>query len=94
VGKAIGGVEIRIRPDGEVLLRGENITPGYSAKARFVMKKAGCIQATSGNSMADKRLKILGRKKESRSSDGLKRVSRRCERVLNALDGVRESVSS
>jgi len=29
VGKAIEGVEIRIAPDGEVLLRGENITPGY-----------------------------------------------------------------
>ena len=29
VGKAIAGVEIRIAPDGEVLLRGENVTPGY-----------------------------------------------------------------
>ncbi|HXJ44252.1 MAG TPA: AMP-binding protein, partial [Bryobacteraceae bacterium] len=29
VGKAISGVEIRIAPDGEVLLRGENVTPGY-----------------------------------------------------------------
>ncbi len=29
VGKPIGGVEIKIAPDGEVLLRGENITPGY-----------------------------------------------------------------
>src|SRR5207248_6124977 len=29
VGKAIAGVDIRIAPDGEILVRGENVTSGY-----------------------------------------------------------------
>jgi long-chain acyl-CoA synthetase len=29
VGKAIAGVEVKIAPDGEVLVRGENVTTGY-----------------------------------------------------------------
>ena len=56
VGKPIAGVEIRIAPDGEVLLRGENITPGYFGEVEFAMpqfatRMAGCTPATSANSM-------------------------------------------
>ena len=31
VGKAIAGVEMKIAPDGEILVRGENVTSGYFA---------------------------------------------------------------
>src|ERR1700724_516796 len=33
VGKAIGGVEIKVAADGEILVRGENVTQGYFGAA-------------------------------------------------------------
>ena len=54
VGKPIEGVEIRIASDGEVLLRGENITPGYFGQtgmgtARSAIPRDGCTPAISAN---------------------------------------------
>ncbi len=97
VGKAIAGVEIRIAPDGEVLLRGPNVTPGYFS-ADGGPAESGNIDAEGwlhtgdiGELDADKRLKILGRKKEMIvSPDGLNVYPDDVERALHAVAGVRE----
>jgi long-chain acyl-CoA synthetase len=92
VGKAIEGVEIRIAPDGEVLLRGENITPGYYGEGGIRDPEGWLHTGDIGEMDADKRLKILGRKKEMIvSPDGLNVYPADVERVLNGVAGVRES---
>jgi long-chain acyl-CoA synthetase len=92
VGKAIEGVEIRIAPDGEVLLRGENITPGYFGEASIRDEEGWLHTGDIGELDAEQRLKILGRKKEMIvSPDGLNVYPEDVERVLNAIEGVRES---
>lgn len=92
VGKAIGGVEIRIAPDGEVLLRGENITPGYFGEGDIRDADGWLHTGDIGELDAEKRLKILGRKKEMIvSGDGLNVFPEDVERVLNEIGGVRDS---
>ncbi len=92
VGKAIGGVEIRIAPDGEVLLRGENITPGYYGEGSLRDAEGWLHTGDIGELDPEKRLKILGRKKEMIvSPDGLNVFPEDVERVLNSIQGVRES---
>lgn len=92
VGKAIGGVEIKIASDGEVLLRGENITPGYYGEGSLRDAEGWLHTGDIGELDAEKRLKILGRKKEMIvSPDGLNVFPEDVERVLNAIQGVRES---
>jgi long-chain acyl-CoA synthetase len=94
VGKAISGVEIRIAPDGEILLRGENVTPGYYGEENTnILDAEGWLHTGDiGELDADKRLRILGRKKEMIvSPDGLNVYPEDVERVLNAISGVRES---
>ncbi len=92
VGKAIEGVEIRIAPDGEVLLRGENITPGYFGEGGIRDDEGWLHTGDIGELDSGKRLKILGRKKEMIvSPDGLNVYPEDVERVLNAIEGVVES---
>ncbi|MGA2712109.1 MAG: AMP-binding protein [Bryobacteraceae bacterium] len=92
VGKPISGVEIQIAPDGEVLLRGENITPGYFGEGSIRDPEGWLHTGDIGELDADKRLKILGRKKEMIvSPDGLNVFPEDVERVLNTVKGVRES---
>jgi long-chain acyl-CoA synthetase len=94
VGKAISGVEIRIAADGEVLLRGENITPGYYGQTDAnILDSEGWLHTGDIGELDDaKRLRILGRKKEMIvASSGLNVYPEDVERVLNAVPGVRES---
>jgi long-chain acyl-CoA synthetase len=94
VGKPISGVEIRIAPDGEVLLRGENITPGYFGQpANSLRDDEGFLHTGDIGALdAEGRLSILGRKKEMIvSPDGLNVYPEDVERALNAIAGVRES---
>ena len=94
VGKPIAGVEIRIAPDGEVLLRGDNITPGYFGQPDASLRDAEGFLHTGDIGALDPegRLSILGRKKEMIvSPDGLNVYPEDVERVLNVQPGVRES---
>ncbi len=94
VGRAIAGVEIRIAPDGEVLLRGDNVTPGYFGDTNTgLIDRAGWLHTGDIGELDDsRRLRILGRKKELIvSPDGLNVFPEDVERALNALPGVRES---
>jgi long-chain acyl-CoA synthetase len=95
VGKPIPGVEIRIAEDGEILVRGDNVTSGYynapeETRASFV---DGWFHTGDIGELDDKgQLRIRGRKKEMIvTPEGLNVFPEDVERVLNALPGVTES---
>ena len=100
VGTPIAGVEIRIADDGEILVRGENVTSGYYAPgARSPEPEASPIDAEGwlhtgdiGERDAQGRVFIKGRKKEMIvTPEGLNVFPEDVERVLDAVPGVRES---
>ena len=103
VGTPIEGVEIRIADDGEILVRGENVTSGYYAaepkaqspepKAESVFDSDGWLHTGDiGERDAQGRLFIKGRKKEMIvTPDGLNVFPEDVERVLDEQPGVRES---
>ncbi|MGH9662591.1 MAG: AMP-binding protein, partial [Bryobacteraceae bacterium] len=90
VGKPIAGVEVKIAADGEILVRGDNVTPGY-----FGMPPSGdewLHTGDIGELDAEGRLAIRGRKKEMIvTPEGLNVFPEDVERVLNSLPGVREA---
>jgi long-chain acyl-CoA synthetase len=106
VGKPIAGVEIRIAEDGEILVRGENVTSGYyeasngpapgsepkGASGRTLDAEGWLHTGDVGELDADGRLFIRGRKKEMIvTPEGLNVFPDDVERVLDELPGVRES---
>jgi long-chain acyl-CoA synthetase len=95
VGKPIAGVEIRIAPDGEVLVRGGNVTQGYfanEAATREVFGDGWFHTGDIGELDAEGRLLIKGRKKEMIVlPDGRNVFPEDVEHVLNAIKGVSES---
>jgi long-chain acyl-CoA synthetase len=67
VGKAIAGVEIRIAPDGEILVRGENVARGYfsGASETAIAADDGWFHTGDvGEVSSTGELFIRGRKKE------------------------------
>jgi long-chain acyl-CoA synthetase len=95
VGKPIAGVEVKISEDGEILVRGDNVTSGYlnpdaeSAKAF----EGGWFHTGDVGSVDEAgRLSIRGRKKEMIvTPDGLNVFPEDVETVLNRMSGVRDS---
>jgi long-chain acyl-CoA synthetase len=95
VGKPIGGVEVKIAGDGEILVRGDNVTTGYyghpqDAAAAFAggWFHTGDIGAFNPGG----ELKILGRKKEMIvTPEGLNVFPEDVEAVLNRQPGVKDS---
>src|SRR5688572_10054055 len=105
VGTPIAGVDVRIAEDGEILVRGENVTSGYyeaeanpktqspSPNTQDVFDVEGWFHTGDIGGLDEQgRLFIRGRKKEMIvTPEGLNVFPEDVERVLNELAGVRES---
>jgi long-chain acyl-CoA synthetase len=95
VGKAIAGVEMKIAADGEILVRGDNVTTGYfnAADENARAFEDGWLHTGDvGELGPDGALFIRGRKKEMIvTPEGLNVFPEDVERVLNHLSGVRDS---
>ena len=95
VGKPIGGVEVKIAEDGEILVRGDNVTSGYFKSPEETSRAfedgwfhTGDVGAMNPNG----ELTILGRKKEMIvTPEGLNVFPEDVENVLNHTPGVRDS---
>ena len=103
VGTPIAGVEIKIADDGEILVRGENVTSGYytdqsqirtpNSQAESPLDAEGWLHTGDiGERDPDGRVFIKGRKKEMIvTPEWLNVFPEDVERVLNDLPGVRDS---
>lgn len=95
VGKPVAGVEVKIAPDGEILVRGESVTSGYyEAPSQTALAFEDGWFHTGDIGIFDNagNLTIRGRKKEMIvTPEGLKVFPEDVEDVLNRVPGVRES---
>jgi long-chain acyl-CoA synthetase len=95
VGKAIAGVEMKIADDGEILVRGENVTTGYfnaAEETAHAFDDGWFHTGDVGEIGPDGQLYIRGRKKEMIvTPEGLNVFPEDVERVLSHLPGVRDS---
>jgi long-chain acyl-CoA synthetase len=95
VGKAIAGVEMKVAADGEILVRGENVTQGYfnaDAETARAFEDGWFHTGDIGELAADGQLYIRGRKKEMIvTPEGLNVFPEDVERALGHVPGVRDS---
>jgi long-chain acyl-CoA synthetase len=93
VGKPIAGVQVQIAEDGEILVRGENLTSGYfNAPADGAFENGWFHTGDIGSIDAEGRLAVRGRKKEMIvTPEGLNVFPEDIERVVERQPGVRES---
>ncbi|MDQ6706913.1 MAG: AMP-binding protein, partial [Acidobacteriota bacterium] len=92
VGKPIAGVEIKISAEGEILVRGENVSSGYFNSGGEGAFEDGWFHTGDIGSMdREGRLHIRGRKKEMIvTPEGLNVFPEDVERALTGLPGVRD----
>jgi len=94
-GKPLPGVEIRIEPDGEILVRGEIVTPGYYSappEASNAFEDGWFHTGDIGAIDPDGYLVVRGRKKEMIvTPEGLKVFPEDVELILNKTPGVRDA---
>jgi len=93
VGKAIAGVDVKIAPDGEILVRGDNVTKGYfNAEAETARAfEDGWFHTGDIGEIADGQIYIRGRKKEMIvTPEGLNVFPEDVERVVAQVPGVRD----
>jgi long-chain acyl-CoA synthetase len=95
VGKAIAGVEMKIAEDGEILVRGENVTTGYfnaAAETAQAFEDGWFHTGDIGEVGPDGQLYIRGRKKELIvTPEGLNVFPEDVERVLTHVAGVKDA---
>ena len=95
IGEPIAGQEVQINPDGEILVRGENVATEYLAggiKSPILHEDGWFHTGDLGSIDEDGRLYYKGRKKDLIvTSDGLNVYPDDVESVLNRLPGIRES---
>lgn len=95
VGKPIAGVEVRLAEDGEILVRGENVTKGYygdPSEAADAFAGGWLHTGDIGELDESGGLVIRGRKKEMIvTPEGLNVFPEDIERVLLTMAGVRDA---
>jgi long-chain acyl-CoA synthetase len=95
VGKVIAGVDVKIAEDGEILVKGENVTRGYFNAAEETARafEDGWFHTGDiGEIGPGGELFIRGRKKEMIvTPEGLNVFPEDVERVLNHIAGVKDS---
>jgi long-chain acyl-CoA synthetase len=95
VGKPVASVEVKVAPDGEILVRGESVTSGYyqaPSETASAFEDGWFHTGDVGKFDAAGNLMIRGRKKEMIvTPEGLKVFPEDVEDVLNRVSGVRES---
>jgi long-chain acyl-CoA synthetase len=95
VGKPIVGVEVKIAGDGEILVRGDNVTSGYYQRPEETAEafESGWFHTGDiGQLKENGELVILGRKKELIvTPEGLNVFPGDVEAILNRQPGVRDS---
>lgn len=94
VGKPLPGVDLRIAPDGEIMVRGDIVTPGYvgaPAEASKAFENGWFHTADIGAVDRDGYLTVRGRKSEMIvTPEGLKVFPDDVELVLGRIPGVRD----
>ncbi len=95
VGKPIHGLKVKVAADGEILVRGDNVTQGYfnAPEATAEAFEDGWLRTGDiGEVDESGRLYVRGRKKEMIVlPDGLNVFPDDVEKVLDGVPGVRES---
>ena len=95
VGTPIGGVKVKIAPDGEILVRGDNVTSGYynaAGETAAAFEDGWFHTGDIGELDASGRLLIKGRKKEMIvTPQGLNVFPEDVERALLAEPGVTDA---
>jgi len=95
VGTPIAGVQVKIAPDGEILVRGDNVTSGYFQRPDETARafEDGWFHTGDiGELGQDGALTILGRKKEMIvTPEGLNVFPEDVEAVLKQQPGVRDA---
>ena len=95
VGKAIAGVDMKIAADGEILVRGDNVTIGYfnsPEETARAFEDGWFHTGDVGEISEDGQLYVRGRKKETIvTPEGLNVFPEDVERVLTRIGGVRDA---
>ncbi|MGH9487617.1 MAG: AMP-binding protein [Terriglobales bacterium] len=97
VGQTLEGVEVKIAPDGEILVRGGNVSPGYYKNpeaTRQTFSDGWLHTGDLGRMEANKNLVFLGRKKEMIvTADGLNVYPEDVERALLLQPAISEAAA-